>query len=382
MRRFLATSVKTATTTTTTTTTTRRGVHRVRGPADVGVLGKPGSAHTTFAQPTTKVHRFLSDSPPAEPRNFGAKFQLPKGDTSPMILQDLNGHPFDKRVNFDEDAHVYYVDSVAMEVSVTGLIEGFFEKFDADQVAARMVAGSRWPRDGYTHKDGTPYTEAEIKAKWDTIGVYARNRGTWMHYNIERFLNNLQFSSKVEEMRHFLAFYEDFIKARDLQPFRTEWRIAAAVLSLAGSVDFVGRFPDGTYALLDWKRAKNLEAGLQNNFNRKAAYPLEHLDDCEGNKYFLQLNMYKHLLERYYGVNVSYMGVVSLHPNLPSYFLADAPVMADEVDAMIEEHKRRRAERHQQQQLQQQQGPGVFSPAPPRPPSVSSPPTPVTNIPF
>ena len=351
----------------------RRGVHGVRGPSDI--MG--GRNEKIFAR-TNVDHRFLSS--PAEPRNFGSKFALPR-DTSPMKLQVNNAHELDKRIDFDAAAHVYYVDGEAMELSVTEMIDGFFEKFDADLVISKMMAGSRWPREGYMKKDGTPYTEEEIKAKWDSIGEYARNRGTWMHYNIELLLNGLQPSNKLEEMAHVLAFKQDFIEGRNLTPYRTEWRIAAPELSLAGSIDFVGRFNDGSYGLLDWKRSKNLEGGLQNNFNRKAAYPLEDLDDCEGSKYFLQLNVYKYILERHYGIHVSYMGVVSFHPNLPSYFLADAPVMAQEVEAMIEEVKRRRAQQNQQRPLPSSSGSAAGFPTAAQEQDRSSAPSP-SRIPF
>jgi hypothetical protein len=53
-------------------------------------------------------------------------------------------------------------------------------------------------------------------------------------------------------------------------PFRTEWRIAADDLGVAGSVDFVGKFDDGTYALIDWKRSKDLGSNLTNKFKKRA----------------------------------------------------------------------------------------------------------------
>lgn len=55
-------------------------------------------------------------------------------------------------------------------------------------------------------------------------------------------------------------------------------------------------------------------------------FPLEHLDDCDGSKYSLQLNMYRYMLEKYYGINISYMGLVSLHPTQDAYFHTEVPV--------------------------------------------------------
>jgi hypothetical protein len=71
------------------------------------------------------------------------------------------------------------------------------------------------------------------------------------------------------EIPKFLKFYDDFIKGK-MVPFRTEWRIAADDLGVAGSVDFVGKFDDGTYALIDWKRSKDLGSNLTNKYKKRA----------------------------------------------------------------------------------------------------------------
>jgi hypothetical protein len=71
------------------------------------------------------------------------------------------------------------------------------------------------------------------------------------------------------EIPKFIQFFDHHIKDK-MEPFRTEWRIAAPDLGVAGSVDFVGKFPDGTFALIDWKRSKDLAAGLHNRFGKRA----------------------------------------------------------------------------------------------------------------
>lgn len=77
-------------------------------------------------------------------------------------------------------------------------------------------------------------------------------------------------SPKSVEIPKFLRFYDEVIKAKGIQPFRTEWRIAAPDTNLAGSIDFVGRFADGTFALIDWKRSKALEDNLSNKYGKRA----------------------------------------------------------------------------------------------------------------
>ena len=112
-------------------------------------------------------------------------------------------------------------------------------------------------------------SDKSIKEKWDQISEYARNRGSWMHYNIERFFNKLEPSKSLVEIKQFDKFYTDVILQRSIEPWRTEWRIAAPDLSLGGSIDFVGKCSDGTYAIFDWKRSKNLEGNISNGYGRK-----------------------------------------------------------------------------------------------------------------
>lgn len=100
--------------------------------------------------------------------------------------------------------------------------------------------------------------------------ITLRSLGTWMHYNIERYFNHLETANDIPEMKQFLSFYEDHINAKAIQPYRTEWRIAAPDIDLAGSVDFVGKMPDGTFCIMDWKRAKDLHTKLENAYGKTA----------------------------------------------------------------------------------------------------------------
>ena len=96
-------------------------------------------------------------TPPAEPINFSNKFFIPEM-TGKMLLEELNPHPLDSKITFESAAHKYYYDGVPMDRSVTEVVGSFFEKFDADLVARRMIAGNNWPRPEYTQRNGNPYT--------------------------------------------------------------------------------------------------------------------------------------------------------------------------------------------------------------------------------
>jgi hypothetical protein len=54
--------------------------------------------------------------------------------------------------------------------------------------------------------------------------------------------------------------------------------------------------------------------------------PLDHLDECDGNKYFLQLNLYKYILEKYYSIKISEMRLAAFNRSDSGYFTTAVPV--------------------------------------------------------
>lgn len=180
-----------------------------------------------------------------EPFDFQNNFKIDALTGSDILalkrLERLNPHPEDVKLEFNEERHEYLYEGNLMSTSVTSLIAQYFEKFEADKVVKNMIQGKNWPRAEYTHMNGQPFTAEEIKRQWEDGGLFARNRGTWMHYNIERYLNGLSTSVDIPELEQFIAFHDEVIRSQNLVPYRTEWRIVAPDLSLAGSVDLVVR---------------------------------------------------------------------------------------------------------------------------------------------
>ncbi|CAE7546679.1 unnamed protein product, partial [Symbiodinium sp. CCMP2456] len=158
-------------------------------------------------------------------------------------------------------------------------------------------------------------SEEEILQQWQLCGRDAADRGTEAHYQIELWLNRDGCRLEEIEVQHSLQFMA-LLAQSGAKAFRTEWRIFGEEEDLAGSIDFAARLPHGGLVLVDWKRSDKLEKGLRNAFRRMAA-PFEHLHDCKGAVYSLQLNLYRWILEKYYGEKISSMILVSVHPDAP-----------------------------------------------------------------
>ena len=310
---------------------------------------------------------------------------------SPSLLVELHPHERDRLLRFEDEGHVYFINGKQSLGSVTALIHSFCEEFVATRVISRMCAGPNWPRPGYLREKVNASTVSklyaraatrplasalvaserdeericelakcallvpearsdiseitmsaeQIRDKWDAHRCMAASKGTYMHQQFELWLNRYVVNEHTEEMGMFLRFVDTL---EGLTAYRTEWAIYADEERLAGSIDFVAQDQAGNLVLFDWKRTAKIVEKFDNKW-RSMFTPLSHLPDCSGVHYRLQLNMYKLILEKYYGVYVTTMFVVCTHPdNAGSAFVDCVPPMAAEAAALLEAQRRRAVE--------------------------------------
>ena len=249
-----------------------------------------------------------------------------------------NAHPRDARIAFREEDHTYAIDGDRTHwTSCTTFIGSFYEHFDPDAVIAKMMSGRNWTKSKYFGK-----TAEEIKAGWNANGAEASEAGTRMHLDIEHYNNaepvgNLAgddyAANPSKEWDYFLSYEKNHRIPRGFEPFRTEWLVFKEDIKLAGSIDMVYKKPDGTLAIYDWKRAKSMD--FENKW-KKMYPPLSHLPDTNYWHYSLQLNIYRRILQELYGVVVSELALVVLHPNFDHYRVVQLNMMDDEVEAMFQ----------------------------------------------
>ena len=245
-----------------------------------------------------------------------------------MALARAHAHPMDARIEFVEEGHKYYLDGEPLDISVTGLIESVAsEHFDPDAALRVMKRPGKWPNVKYADvaPDGTltPWTDARIKKTWTDNGKAASDLGTDLHGKIELYLNGepLVYDDKrtnEPEFGYFLKWWEAR-QAEGYEAYRTEWVIFDADVRLAGSIDFVMRNTvTGKYAIVDWKRCQTKEAGFAKSFGRKFLAPLASVDQHKLNKWSLQVNVYREILETRYGLDIDSMAMVVCHCENPS----------------------------------------------------------------
>jgi len=262
---------------------------------------------------------------------------MPKNYLPWQKLSVANAHPRDKFIEFDEPTHRYTVKGVCDKwISCTGFLHEFFPHFNPDLTISKMMKSDKWPSSKYYGM-----TAEEIKNQWSSSGKEASSSGTAMHLAIEQFLHGSEEVIdpqvlKTTEWAYFKNFWRKC--GDDLIPYRSEWEVYSEPHKLAGSIDMVYYRPsDKKYVIYDWKRSKEIKT--ENRFENGYP-PLDHLPNCNYWHYTLQLNVYKWMLETYYGLEIGDLYIVIIHPDNKNYIRMRLNMLPDEVKSMMECRKR------------------------------------------
>lgn len=241
-------------------------------------------------------------------------------------------HTRDSNITFIPSSHTYRLSNAPMRkmVSVTTIIKSAFAPFDADTVIKRMMSSRNWPSSKYFGR-----TVADIKREWETTGKEAREEGTYLHDQIERYINGEEVDCDRMSDDAYIAFEQflDWDNSRGFTPYRAEWCIYDEELGVAGTIDAVMKSAEGEYVIIDWKRSKEIK--MTNDFSYSTIPSLSHLQDCNFVKYSLQLNLYKHLLEKNYGIKISKLLLVCFHPSKETYEEYEALELGKEVTSLL-----------------------------------------------
>lgn len=271
------------------------------------------------------------------------------------VLSQRHFHERDKNIEFKEEGHKYkiLIDKESDYTSVTTWNHTHFPKFDAELVVKNMMKGKNW-------KEGHKYwglKAVEIIDLWTKNTSSVSGAGTDMHFEIECFMNNVvleknythkelyeeymktkvSIQDKSLEWQYFIQFVKD---TPYLKPYRTEWIIYHEDIKLAGSIDIVYENPDGTLAIYDWKRSKEIKK--VNQWNRYAiTKSISQMPDTNFWHYSLQLNTYKKILEEKYDKKVTDLVLVRLHPDAEehTYELLKVPDLSRDMQKLFLERK-------------------------------------------
>lgn len=239
-------------------------------------------------------------------------------------INSLKDNP--TKVVFDDKIHIYRpkgeVTGNSDYISVTTLIDKFFPTFDESAFINNKM-----------QETGRSYDEIlkEIKEPAE--------RGTQMHKQIELFLKGEKYDDSSKEFSLFHKFYNEQVIPRKLKFDEAELAVLLPENNIAGTIDALFKKSNGEFIMFDWKRSIHL---IVDGYPKKYGYGrglsvLSHLDNSSYYKYELQQSFYKYILEKEYGLHVSSMILVVLHPEYDDYYTIKlSDYRLKEVKQMIE----------------------------------------------
>ena len=255
-------------------------------------------------------------------------------------LECKNPHPRDSRIIAVEEPHTYFLDDTCEDIcSSTQFVHAFFPSFDSVGTAKKtsLSKGFLNFRHRPSHKYHGCNNYEDILKKWEHL----RDLGTELHDNIESFINNEEFTLHEENKGPFAKFLEFYGDKNfwTFEHFRTEWAVFDEETRICGKIDYVGIDPEtGFLIILDWKRVEVIPdisfSRMMKQPAEKGSGPCSQMDNCKYMTYSLQLNTYKWIIEKCYGMFVSKMFLIQVHPKVKNVCVFKVPNMQREVIQM------------------------------------------------
>ncbi len=244
----------------------------------------------------------------------------------------------DKDITFLPKEHIYLYKDGSELTPVSSVISHFFSEFDKIKWS-EIKAQQR----------GIP--QGQQLEEWDAKGAEAREAGTYLHLQIEKYYNRVPYNlnymfkysgcyvkdnkiiSLQKEWNQFLQFTQE----HNFQSYSNEWAIFDELLGIAGTIDFVHFKGGDSVDIYDWKRSKkildqnNLPIKKIEPFGKQGINGLENVPDTTYFHYCLQQNLYKYILERKYNKKVEHMYLVVFDKDKSSSVKIEAPVMTEAI---------------------------------------------------
>lgn len=196
-----------------------------------------------------------------------------------------------------------------------------------------------------------PITHIDIKKEWDILSKIGNSLGTFLHNTIElkmlrkeidqdipAFVSGL---SSLEAIRYLKSrdtlksmadeFYDEFIQ--NYIPIYTEFVVGDPELGISGTFDLlVQNIETGEIELWDYKTDKQIR--YKSEYRNKIKY--FNVDDCEYEKYSLQLNIYKYLIEKNTDIKISKCKIVHFNHRVGTFSTIETKDVYDSVKEFFE----------------------------------------------
>ena len=290
--------------------------------------------------------------------------------TKEEYLKELNKAFGDFK--FFENGHYYEYKGKRVGISVTRFIEQYCNEFDAQAVAEKVATKNKKNYDYATVQlkyynplvlgyDGCrekydelqemlkqPTTVQEVLNEWDYKNKFACAKGSTCHeYAQTRWSKELwipfAFDESVEYNKAVYKiiqqadnFYKDY--QDHLEHLADEFVVGSPEYDICSAIDhlFINKLTGGL-VLVDYKT--NSDIHKTEKYAKDMKVPLQHLKDFTLNHYYIQLSIYKYLVEKYTNLKIEEMFIVYFSENIENYEIIEIPYLKKEVERILENRR-------------------------------------------
>lgn len=260
-----------------------------------------------------------------------------------MTIEEIKKTLFDtfKGFKFFPEDHHYEFKGKRVGISVTSLISQYENEFDKYNIAGMVATRDK--------KDITQVLkEWQYKAdfacrKGSTCHEFAQSRWSKEPYELDKFDESEEYLNAVIKIqKQAVNFYEDY---KDVfEHIADELIVGSEEFDIASAIDhlFVNKLTGGL-VLVDYKTNSILKGyndnGKSNRYAKQMKVPLNHIKDITLFHYYIQLSIYKYIIEKYTNLKVDEMFIVYFTENNDNYEIIEIPYLEKEVKQILENRR-------------------------------------------
>lgn len=272
---------------------------------------------------------------------------------------------------FFENGHYYEYKGKKVGISVTRLIEEYENEFNQQEVAEKVLEKNikkyNYAKEqlklyyGNKEKDQEmreylklPITIEDILAEWKYKADFACAKGSTCHEYVQKIWNDTKWKpdwfdrsddyiQAVEKIKtQAIKFYQDY--EEHLEHLIDELPIGSEEYDIASCVDhlFYNKLT-GEVDLIDYKTnsiLKGYNDEIKNRrYTKKMKIPLHKIDDDAIHHYYIQLSIYKYLIEKYTNIKIANLVIVYMSENIEKYEIINVPYLKEEVEEILENRR-------------------------------------------
>ena len=247
------------------------------------------------------------------------------------------------KFEFFEEGHYYKCNGKDVGTSVTRLIEEYSNSFDQQGIAEKVAL-----RD---NKDIT-----QVLQEWEYKNKFACEKGHFAHEFAQSLWSGIIYQENIKSglediktplnkiKQQAINFYNDF-KDKFIH-IQDEQLVGSEEYDIASAVDHLFLDNEGNVWLIDYKTNSILRGyndnGKNKKYTKKMLVPLQNIKDDALHHYYLQLSIYKYLIEKYTNIKIHRMLIVYMSENVENYELIKIPYLEEKVKLILENRRERK----------------------------------------